>query len=751
MRRGPNRVLLVVAVLAGTVALVAAAPTNAAAAGWQPFTSLPPFNPGVMFLLTDGRVMVQDQGMSNGSSGDWWLLTPDAQGDYADGTWAPAASMPSGYAPLYGGDAVLPDGRLIVEGGEYDNGSETWTNQGAVYDPVANTWTAVAPPDGGTGDWSHIGDAPAVVLADGRFLLGASGSRTAAEAILHPANLTWTTTGAGKTADNAEAGFTLLSSGKVLTVDADLPSCAPARNSEIYDPASGTWASAGLTPSPMVPCAGDNAGEIGPQLGMYDGNVFVEGATGVTAVYDTAGEAWSAGPNFPVFDGQQFVASDAASAILPDGKVLLDASPDTGDTPTHFFLFDGTSLTQVADDAGASIESSHDGYMLVLPTGQVMFDYRRGPSSLELYSDGGTPSPAWAPQVDAVPSDLAAGQTYGVSGTQLSGLSEGAAFGDDYQMSTDYPLVQIVDNATGAVTYARTSGMTNRSIAPGAVSCTDFTLPASIPEGASELRVIANGIASAPVSVTVGAAGDSPTSCADFPETLTVTDSGSGSGLAVSSPLGIDCGSICSHAFPIGTEVRLTGLPDTGSRFVGWSGGGCAGTNTCIVTMSAAATVTATFSALHTLTVATAGTGVGTVTSSPAGIDCGSTCSHSFDAGTAVALTASPEAGSTFAGWSGVCSGTGACQLPMTADSAVTATFDATPPKPACRVPKVKGRRLGAAKSAIRRAHCRVGKIRRVYSPKVKSGRVVSQKPRPRTRLAAGSKVRLTVSKGKKR
>jgi cellulose 1,4-beta-cellobiosidase len=80
-----------------------------------------------------------------------------------------------------------------------------------------------------------------------------------------------------------------------------------------------------------------------------------------------------------------------------------------------------------------------------------------------------------------------------------------------------------------------------------------------------------------------------------------------------------------------------------------------------------------------TLTVARAGTGGGTVTSSPAGISCGATCSAAFNAGTSVSLTATPATGATFAGWSGACSGTGACAVPMTAAQSVTATFNASP------------------------------------------------------------------------
>jgi beta-lactam-binding protein with PASTA domain len=65
--------------------------------------------------------------------------------------------------------------------------------------------------------------------------------------------------------------------------------------------------------------------------------------------------------------------------------------------------------------------------------------------------------------------------------------------------------------------------------------------------------------------------------------------------------------------------------------------------------------------------------------------------------------------------------------------------------------PKVTGKKLAPAKSAIRKAHCAVGNVAKAFSSTVKSGRVISQRPRPRTKLAAGAKVRLTVSEGKRR
>ena len=76
------------------------------------------------------------------------------------------------------------------------------------------------------------------------------------------------------------------------------------------------------------------------------------------------------------------------------------------------------------------------------------------------------------------------------------------------------------------------------------------------------------------------------------------------------------------------------------------------------------------------LSISRSGSGGGNVTSVPAGIDCGATCSHQFTAGTSVTLTAAPNSGSTFAGWSGGgCSGTGTCALTVNSNTIVNAAF----------------------------------------------------------------------------
>jgi hypothetical protein len=98
----------------------------------------------------------------------------------------------------------------------------------------------------------------------------------------------------------------------------------------------------------------------------------------------------------------------------------------------------------------------------------------------------------------------------------------------------------------------------------------------------------------------------------------------------------------------------------------------------------------------YTLAVAKAGSGSGLVSSSPAGIDCGSSCQTSFPSGAQVTLTALPAAGSVFAGWSGGgCSGTRTCQVTINSDATVTATFTHTAP------PSLSGLKLSPSKFVL--------------------------------------------------
>jgi hypothetical protein len=166
--------------------------------------------------------------------------------------------------------------------------------------------------------------------------------------------------------------------------------------------------------------------------------------------------------------------------------------------------------------------------------------------------------------------------------------------------------------------------------------------------------------------------------CATTPVgTATLAVSRVGNGTVTSSPAGINCSSDCSEVYATGTIVTLTATPASGSTFSGWSGGGCSGTGSCILNITANTSITATFTTTTTpVTLAVNRIGNGTVTSSPAGINCSTDCSEAYAPGTNVTLTATPASGSTFAGWSGGgCSGTGNCVLNLNTATTVTATF----------------------------------------------------------------------------
>ena len=470
----------------------------AAAATVEPLEHQPPEVLGLSLLLTDGTVMFQGGTIAT----DWWKLTPDASGSYLHGTWSQLASLPLAwnYAPYASASAVLADGRVLIEGGEYNppDGPFPLTNKGAIYDPVANTWTQVAPPPG----WDFIGDSASVIMPNGKFVLGGKLDMRVAE--LDPATLTWTELGfTGKADFNAEEGWTLLPDGSIMTVDV---LNTPNTERYLYTDAAGAgqWVSLGPTPqsltwnyglAPVAYPGGiyDPPGETGPCMLRPNHTVFCSGAAGEgltdiahSAVFDIDSGQWLEGPDFP--PGED--TGDASSALLPNGNVVV--SGFTGAT----YEFDGTALTMTSTGNG--------GLLMPLPTGELLISG----AAVAIYTSSAaqTVDPAWAPTIAEAPATVQPGHSYAISGTQFNGLSQAQALGDELQAPTNYPLVRIVNHASGHVAYARTHDHSSMGVATGdLVVSTTFDVPADIELGASDLVVVANGIPSQPASVDVTA------------------------------------------------------------------------------------------------------------------------------------------------------------------------------------------------------------------------------------------------------
>ena len=487
-----------------------------------PFTVLanqPPEMGYLTLLLTDGSVMMQ----SANDASVFYDLMPASDGGYVNGTWRKLASPPAGYAPADGAQVVLADGRVLFVGGEYNQNQyqlpfapSGLTNMSAVYDPVADSWAMIAPPPG----VAYIGDSPSVVLPDGSFVFGRKLGRDMWR--LDPVSLTWTSLPApGKADDFAEEGWTLLPNGDLFTIDVGTPPHA-----EHYDPIAAQWYSDGNTPSGLTSPTGTPGGltygpaplevvggvtygpgptgtyfppgEIGPALLLPDGRVFATGAAASGTVAHTAlytpsatpsgAGSFTAGPDFPLGDD----ADDSSGALLPSGHVLIAAASG------RFYEFDGAAMPvtgTLTNNAGNTVY-----FLLPLPSGEVLVTG----GVTQIYVGAGSADAAWAPTITAAPATVTRGSSYLISGTQFNGLSQAAAVGDELNAATNYPLVRITNAATGHVLYARTHGHSSMGVATGStIVSTHFDVPAGAETGPSSLSVVANGIASAPASVTV--------------------------------------------------------------------------------------------------------------------------------------------------------------------------------------------------------------------------------------------------------
>lgn len=492
----------------GITLLVGAAVTSAVAQSWQRTTNHPQVEGlGTMLLLTDGSVIAHEEEDGIYSDGllattAWYRLTPDNTGSYVNGTWSRIADLPTGYGPLFFGSAVLPDGRVVVEGGEYNQYGGGFTKLGAIYDPVANAWTAVNAPTG----WSNIGDASTAVLNSGTLMLANTVTRQAA--LLNPSTLTWTSTGTGKFDINDEEGWELLPGGKVLTVDCYVQHySSTGTNYELYDPSTGAWTVAGTTPVQLwdsaAACGGQSQAsfETGPAILMPDGTVFATGANacaaGHTAVYNVSTGTWTAGPDFP---GTYDVA-DGPGALETNGNAIIFASPGIFNAGSVVFEWNGSSLTQIPGPPNAVNDSSFQGHFLMLPSGQIMFtDYT---NDVEIFTPTGSQYSGWTPTVLLPNLTMTHGTTVLLNGRNFIGASQNNFYGDDNQQATNYPIVKFTNVNTGHVFFGRTHGHSTMAVGYHGPTYTHVDVPSNIETGQTHLQVIVNGIASSNYTVVI--------------------------------------------------------------------------------------------------------------------------------------------------------------------------------------------------------------------------------------------------------
>ncbi len=458
---------------------------------WHGLTHQPQFQTGTMILLSDGRVMVQEEATPH-----WHALTPDSAGSYLNGTWSTLADMR--FWRRYYALGMLKDGRIILIGGE-QNGDFPDTNKGEIYDPVADTWTPIPTPP-----LPKIGDASCCVLPDGRFMVGYIDDVDCV--IYDPVTNGWSAAGKKHVRSNEET-WVLLPDETIVTINC----IAPHQNKpEKYVIGANAWKVEGVQPVAMIDPV---MSEIGPGMLMTNGKVIFFGSDnavdpaaktthGRTVIYTppanpTGTGTWKEGPRIPHVGGDTIVCNDCPATLLPNGKVLFSGAPwefkDWGQ-PIYMFEYDpDTDTIAHAPTPPNNHAQVFWSRFMLLPTGQVLFSPSSG--DVQCYTPVGGPKEAWRPTISAiVPSGSS--DSYLVKGTQLNGLSQANMYGDDCCPATNYPLLRLRNTATNRIYYARTYAFSTMGVATGAsLQSARFTLP-PMPYGNYDLCVVANGISS---------------------------------------------------------------------------------------------------------------------------------------------------------------------------------------------------------------------------------------------------------------
>ncbi len=485
-------------------------------------------------LLTDGTVMVQ-VGVDVASK-TWKKLTPDSSGNYINGTWSSMSSM--GLERLFFASNVLPSGKVFVLGGEYSgpNTSANFTNSGEIYDPVADSWSTIA-----TFPNPIFGDDPTVVLPNGKILCGyIADARTY---LYDPVANTWSQTGTKLRNDESdEETWAMLPGGDILSYDIFSSPAKGAGHAQRYKWTTGTWVDAGSVPVPLTSYPGLGY-ELGPSGLLPDGRVIQIGANNNTVIYNPSTNSWTRGPSLPTGMG----ADDAPGAVLPNGRFIFAAdTPITVPSwnpvgPTSLFEYDYTTnkLSTVNLPSALAADLAGPAFlcrMLILPNGHMLLITTTG--SLWDYAPSGTPQASWAPTITNVAKSTTNSNVYTITGTQLTGISEGAGYGDDAEMATNYPIVRLTD-AKGLVRFARSSNWTPGVATGNLLTTCQFELPPKLPIADYTLNVIANGIPSANFKFSLANPSNVDAVFDAATKTLKITGDANSNSLTVSLQAGV--------------------------------------------------------------------------------------------------------------------------------------------------------------------------------------------------------------------
>lgn len=510
--------------LAMGLAIVLAADRAGADGNWLTLANRATAAVGNMILLPDGTVLCANNpdGDSSNFGFVWYRLTPDANGHYVNGTWSNIAPMHD--TRRFYSSQIVRDGRLFVAGGEYGSGFAS----AEIYNPQTDTWTPVNPPaallnpanlspeilSSLNGGLQGFYDSESMMLPDGNVLIFPVGGNASGQMLIYNPSANLWTNGPTVPGPNSldEATWLKLPDGSILTV---IPNSTIALR---YIPSMTNWVVDAPVPIALYSTTGT---ETGPAFMLPNGKGFFLGGSGHTVLYTPSGGlgngSWTPGPDM----SNNLVSADVPAAMMPNGKILcaLTAAPTGPNTNVSyssfvsFWEYDYTngpvgSFTQVNGPTGLTDGvQPYQTSMLALPDGSVLYcdsvENNGLSSGANLYVyvplDGTQQTLGKQPVINNIASNPDG--TYTLTGTGLNGLSAGAAYGDDEQMDSDFPLVEFIDTDNGHIDYGRTFNWSSTGVQTGgAIETTEFALPAGLLPKTYEFKVIASGVTSAPVA-----------------------------------------------------------------------------------------------------------------------------------------------------------------------------------------------------------------------------------------------------------
>lgn len=466
----------------------------------------------------------------------------------------------------------------------------------------------------------------------------------------------------------------------------------------------------------------DPPGGVGGNFGQavaIDGNTMIIGAsdysngtanTGAAFVYtQTSPGMWTLSQTLS--DGNTTVDEDLGSSVAIEGSTAVIGAPDAtegGDASNgpavadagaaYVFTETGGTWTDVATlTAGNSVESAQFGFSVAISGTTIAVgakdqdDTNNDNAYGAVYVFTGADS-SWTQTAELGDNPKVAfgllGSSLGISGTTIfagapdAGDGAGAVYAftepntaDEWENDVTQTVIADPSSDSDGDSFGDSLAVDAATLVIGAPFSSDnegeayvYTEPAGgwTAVGAPAAELEGTQTTEEEYGLAVAVSGS------------TIVMIGDNEADVFTKPVGGWSGSPAATELPqeLGNDFGPSAAAITGSTIVVGSdvtGGGS----------GAALSFVPTAPATYPLTVTEAGTGTGTVTSSPSGINCGATCTASYDSGTAVTLTAAAATGSTFTGWSGAgCTGTAPCTVAIDAAESVTATFAAATPPP---------------------------------------------------------------------